>query len=69
MNARTANFNPDHLSQHGARMLAERIEKYWEERGGLVRAAVISLGKFTSCNHTFFAVRSNMLNGVPRRRA
>jgi hypothetical protein len=58
---------PDNLSEAGARALAQRITKFWAERGRSVSAWVEPIywidGKLG--NTTAYSVRSNLIGGLP----
>jgi hypothetical protein len=57
----------DHLSYTGANALAQRIRDYWEAQGKTVRTRIEGYGPINaSGSHSVFAVRSDMINGMPR---
>jgi hypothetical protein len=51
----------------GARALKSRIEQYWRERGHEVMVVVMDAGFHPALRATRFDVRSDMINGLPRR--
>jgi hypothetical protein len=63
---------PDSWTESGARTLAIRIKAYWFERGQAVRVRIdhVSLGGQKLAGglaRTVWCVRSDMVNGLPRR--
>lgn len=63
--------NPDmYASQDRAQALADRIVDYWRKRGGVVVARVVTDkgADPVQARRPFHWVRSDMINGVPRRR-
>ena len=57
---------PEHLTHDGARQLAGRLTAYWRERGHDVTAwtEVVTEGRDKL---RVYAVRSNLINGLPRK--
>lgn len=55
---------PDLTRKQNAEGLKHRIERYWREQGKRVRCWVEPIGNDNCYEH--FAVRSDMLNGLPR---
>ncbi|KKK90474.1 hypothetical protein LCGC14_2722660 [marine sediment metagenome] len=63
-NANTGYAGPDHLSEDGARKLAERLTAYWDQRGpGTHRFWVETCHTYSG--HWIFCVRSNLVRGLP----
>ena len=58
--------SPDHCSRQGALALKERIEEYWRERGATVNADLVERGFHHAIRATRFALRSDLINGLPR---
>jgi len=59
----------DYCNIDGARRLKERIEQYWSERGYEVNIDLVDAGFVPAMRSARTDVRSNMVNGVPQRRA
>lgn len=60
---------PDHLTYSGANALAQQIRDYWAKRGKTVRTSVVeqrSPKNLHDTTNTFYAVRSDMVGGLPR---
>lgn len=60
---------PDYMSPDGARLLAGRIRRYWEERGKAV-TTTIQGGPLASSDNkvaTVWWIRSDMVDGYPRQ--
>jgi hypothetical protein len=55
----------DTLSRSGAEYLAQRIASYWFSQGYVVETMVVPSSVF---HDMVWVVRSNMINGLPRRR-
>lgn len=62
-----ADAPPDTFTMRAADALAERIETYWRDRGHEVNCRVVFAGELH--NSPYFAVRSDMINGLPARLA
>lgn len=58
----------DLCTEAGARRLVTRIESYWARRGFKVRVSVIESDRVEGEKSGRFDLRSEMLNGLPRRR-
>jgi hypothetical protein len=58
----------DFCSKDGALKLAEMIQAYWSERGGVVETQLIERTFTQTMRSTRFDVRTDMLNGRPRLR-
>jgi hypothetical protein len=59
----------DWCDDDGARRLREKINAYWTERGYEVDVDLIDAGFVPAMRSARTDVRSNMVNGMPRRRA
>jgi hypothetical protein len=59
----------DYCSPEGARRLKLKIEDYWRERGYDVEVSLIDAGFVPAMRSARVDVRSDMKNGMPRRRA
>lgn len=57
----------EYCDRDGALRLKERIESHWRERGGAVTVAVVEAGYAPAMRSARVDVRSDMLNGWPRR--
>lgn len=57
------------MSQRGAERLKEKLEAYWRERGYDISVVLREATFHASIRSTRFDLRSDMLNGYPRRRA
>lgn len=62
-------MNNDYCNADGARRLKERIEQYWADRGYQVNIDLVDAGFVPAMRSARTDVRSNMVNGVPQRRA
>lgn len=59
---------PDWMTEHGAHVLAARVVAYWKERGHhFVQVWVEKGQKYNKTGAPIYVVRSNLLNGAPRR--
>ena len=58
----------DWCDNDGARRLGEKIRMYWAERGYDVDVDYIEAGFVAAMRSARTDVRSNMVNGMPRRR-
>jgi hypothetical protein len=59
-------FN-DFCTEDGAKRLARLIEEYWRDRGYSVDVKLIEAGFMPAMRAARTDVRSNMVNGFPRR--
>jgi hypothetical protein len=59
----------DFCNADGARRLKQRIEEYWRERGFDVEVKLVDAGFMPAMRSARTDVRSDMLNGMPKRRA
>ncbi len=59
----------DWCDPEGAKRLAEKIREYWNERGYEVDLDFVDAGFVAAMRSARTDVRSNMVNGMPRRRA
>ncbi|MFS2318144.1 phosphoglycolate phosphatase [Maricaulis sp. D1M11] len=59
----------DLCTPEGARRLKSRIEAYWAERGYDVNIDLVDAGFMPAMRSARTDVRSNMVNGMPRRAA
>jgi hypothetical protein len=59
----------DWCDEEGAKRLREKINAYWSERGYEVDIDLIDAGFVPAMRSARTDVRSNMVNGMPRRRA
>jgi hypothetical protein len=59
----------DYCSAEGARRLKQRIEEYWRERGFDVEIKLVDAGFMAAMRSARTDLRSDMVNGLPRRRA
>lgn len=59
----------DFCNVEGARRLKQRIEEYWRERGYSVDVKLIEAGFVAAMRSARTDVRSDMVNGLPARRA
>jgi hypothetical protein len=57
----------DYCSKEGAASLKEKIEAYWRERGYEVMVAMHNVGFHPAIRAARYDVRSDMVNGMPRR--
>jgi hypothetical protein len=58
----------DWFSREGAHALKLRIEEYWRERGYEVTVVLRDAGFHPAMRSARFDVRSDLVNGLPRRR-
>ncbi|MEO1100531.1 MAG: hypothetical protein AAFW65_01665 [Pseudomonadota bacterium] len=58
----------DWCTNEGATRLKTKIREYWEERGYEVDVDLIDSGFVAAMRSARTDVRSNMVNGMPRRR-
>lgn len=58
----------DWCDEEGAKRLREKISAYWEERGYEVDVDLVDAGFVPAMRSARTDVRSNMVNGMPRRR-
>ena len=58
----------DWCDEEGAKRLREKISAYWAERGYEVDVDLIDAGFVPAMRSARTDVRSNMVNGMPRRR-
>ncbi|MEM1104868.1 MAG: hypothetical protein AAGH87_00645 [Pseudomonadota bacterium] len=58
----------DWCDNDGAQRLREKIREYWAERGYDVDVDLIDAGFVAAMRSARTDVRSNMVNGMPRRR-
>lgn len=65
-----AGFNTDSFSKDGAEQLAQHIREYWQKRGYAADVRVESGWGFMPAMRTgkWFVIRSDMVNGRPRRK-
>ncbi len=59
----------DLCTPDGAARLKSRIEAYWSERGYQVDVSLIEMGHNVKMRSARVDVRSDMVGGMPRRRA
>ncbi len=59
----------DWCTQDGAKRLKQKIEGYWRDRGYDVDIALVEAGFLPAMRSARTDVRSNMVNGLPRRSA
>lgn len=59
----------DLCTPEGARRLKQRIEAYWADRGYDVNIELVDAGFMPAMRSARTDVRSNMVNGMPRRSA
>ena len=59
----------DWCDEEGAKRLREKINSYWAERGYEVDVDLVDAGFVPAMRSARCDVRSNMVNGMPRRRA
>lgn len=60
-------MNGDYCTREGAERLKEQIEAYWAERGHDVRITLVQGGFMPSMRSARTDLRSNMVNGVPKK--
>lgn len=58
----------DFCNEDGAKRLQQRIKEYWEGRGYDVDIDLVNAGFVAAMRSARCDVRSDMLNGMPRRR-
>lgn len=58
----------DHCSREGATELKKKIEAYWRDRGFDVMVVLHNVGFHAAIRAARYDVRSDMVNGLPRRR-
>lgn len=58
---------PDYCGRDGALELKRRIEAYWAERGQDVTVLLHNVGFHPAIRAARFDVRSDLVNGMPRR--
>lgn len=59
----------DWCNEEGARRLQEKINAYWIERGYDVDVDLVDAGFVPAMRSARTDVRSNMVNGMPRRKS
>lgn len=59
----------DWCNEDGARRLKNKIEQYWSERGYDVNVDLVDACFIAAMRSARTDIRSNMINGMPRRRA
>lgn len=59
----------DFCTSEGARRLKTKIQEYWRERGYDVTVDLVDEGFVPAMRSGRTDVRSDMINGLPRRRA
>ena len=59
----------DFCNADGARRLKLRIEEYWRERGYSVEVKLVEAGFVPAMRSARTDVRSDMVNGLPSKRA
>ena len=59
----------DWCDEEGAKRLREKINAYWAERGYEVDVDLVEAGFVPAMRSARTDVRSNKINGMPRRRA
>jgi hypothetical protein len=60
-------MNADFCTTDGARRLKQRIEDYWRDRGYDVDIKLVDAGFMAAMRSARTDVRSDMVNGMPRR--
>ena len=58
----------DWCNTEGAKRLQEKIAQYWTERGYEVEVDLVDAGFVPAMRSARTDVRSNMVNGLPRRK-
>ena len=58
----------DWCNEEGAKRLKNKIEQYWSERGFDVNVDLVDACFIAAMRSARTDIRSNMLNGMPRRR-
>ena len=58
----------DWCNAEGAKRLREKIREYWDERGYEVDVDLVDAGFVPAMRSARTDLRSNMVNGMPRRR-
>ncbi len=59
----------DYCSTDGARRLKMRIEEFWRDRGFSLDIKLVDAGFMAAMRSARTDLRSDMVNGLPRRRA
>lgn len=59
----------DWCNEEGAKRLKNKIEQYWSERGFDVNVDLVDACFIAAMRSARTDIRSNMINGMPRRRA
>ena len=59
----------DWCNEDGAKRLKQKIEQYWSERGYEVDVDLVDACFIAAMRSARTDIRSNMVNGMPRRRA
>ena len=59
----------DWCNEDGAKRLKQKIEQYWSERGYDVDVDLVDACFIAAMRSARTDIRSNMVNGMPRRRA
>lgn len=59
----------DWCNQDGANRLKQKIEEYWSDRGFDVNIDLVDAGFIAAMRSARTDVRSNMVNGMPRKKA
>lgn len=59
----------DWCTEDGAKRLKQKIEQYWSDRGFDVNIDLVDACFIAAMRSARTDVRSNMVNGMPRRRA
>lgn len=59
----------DWCNEDGAKRLKQKIEQYWTERGYEVDVDLVDACFIAAMRSARTDIRSNMVNGMPRRRA
>jgi hypothetical protein len=63
------NMEADFCTNDGARRIKMKIEEYWKERGYDVEVKLVDAGFVAAMRSARTDVRSDMVNGFPRRRS
>jgi hypothetical protein len=61
-------MDADFCNSEGARRLKSKIEDYWRDRGYDVDIKLVDAGFMAAMRSARTDVRSDMVNGMPRRR-
>ncbi|MGF1545655.1 MAG: hypothetical protein ACFB00_14375 [Parvularculaceae bacterium] len=59
----------DHCDKDGAQRLAQRIQDFWRKQGFDVRIEMNAEGFVSTMRSARMDLRSDMINGMPRRTA